>query len=143
VSRPVFLIIQAVAAIIVVKGITGTRAKEAKSALIIEILSIVFAFIRFLNDITPATEGFDAVLGMISATGDAALGIQGILAQPLYTPMQIMGLLTAGGTRDEADFAVMAASRRVIDDEDLTKIETIFGALDKDFRGIIKYNCNI
>jgi glucan 1,3-beta-glucosidase len=143
ISMPVFLIVQAIQSMAEVKEVGDKEAAEKKRALILEILGIVFALIPFLDDLTPAIEGLDGVLGSIAAAGNAASAIQGIIADPSSAPMEILGALTAGGVRDEEDFADMAAARRAISSDDLTKIGATFEKMDSDFHAIIKRDCKL
>jgi glucan 1,3-beta-glucosidase len=57
ISMPVFLLVQAVQAMQSAKEQAEAEKKEEDTDLILEILGIVFAFIPFLDDITPAIEG--------------------------------------------------------------------------------------
>lgn len=57
ISMPVFLMVQAVQSMQSAKQQAEEEKKEEDTALILEILGIVFAFIPFLDDITPAIEG--------------------------------------------------------------------------------------
>ncbi|KAI9742739.1 MAG: hypothetical protein M1818_003468 [Claussenomyces sp. TS43310] len=141
ISMPVFMIVQAVNDMAEVKAVGEQEEKEKKIALILEILGIVFAFIPFLDDITPEIDILDGVLEIVSTGGNAALAIQGIIADPESAPMEILSALTGGGTREEGDYASMAVTRRGIDTEDLTKIGTSFQSIDADFQNIIKLDC--
>jgi glucan 1,3-beta-glucosidase len=143
ISMPVFLIVQAIQSMAEVKEVGEKEAAEKKTALILEILGIVFAFIPFLDDLTPAIEGLDGVLGIIAAAGNTALAIQGIIADPSSAPMEILGALTAGGARDAKEFEEMAAARRAISSNDLTKIGATFEKMDSDFQAIIKRDCKL
>jgi hypothetical protein len=113
-----------------VKAIGEDEAREKKKNLILEILGILFAFIPFVDVLLPEVEGLEAIIAIVDVAGNAALTIQDIVAHPLSAPMDILGLLTLGGTRYEDDFASMAAKRRGISASDLTKIGTGFKAVD-------------
>lgn len=138
ISMPVFLIVQAVAAMESAKDTAEAQKKKDKTALILEILGIVFAFIPFIDEFTPELEALDGVFEIVAAAGNVALGIQSIIADPSSAPMDILGILTAGGFKDETDFASMAATRRGIDSDDLTKIGADFKKADDDFQAVIK-----
>ncbi|CAM6003085.1 unnamed protein product [Sphagnum balticum] len=124
-----------------VKTVGEKEEKELKQQLTWEILGIIFAFIPFLNELTPEIEGLDLVLSFIDVGANTALGIQDIVANPESAPMEIFGLLTAGGARDEDDFASMAATRRDITEDDIGKIGTTFKKLDTKLQGIITKAC--
>lgn len=138
---PVFIIIQAVNDMNEVKTIGKKEEKEMQLELTLEILGIIFAFIPFLDELTPEIEGLDLVLSAVDVAGNVALGIQSIIADPESAPMEILGLLTAGGTRDEDEFASMANTRRGISDNDIAKIGTSFKTLDKDLQNIVSKVC--
>ena len=135
------MIVQAVNAMAEAKSIGEKEATEKKKALILEILGIVFAFVPFFDDLTPEIEGLDTVFEIISAGGNTALAIQGIISNPESAPMKILSAFTGGGTRDEDDFASMAATRRAISTEELTKIGSGFKKMDEEFQSIIKHDC--
>ena len=96
----------------------------------LKILSIVFAFIPFLGELTPKIEGLDLVLSFVDVRVNTALAIQDIVSSPESAPMGDFGLLTVAGTRDEDDFAEMAATQRDISEDDIGKIGTTFKKLD-------------
>lgn len=130
ISLPVLIIVQGVNSMAQVKAIGEDEAREKKKNLILEILGILFAFIPFVDVLLPEVEGLEAIIAIVDVAGNAALTIQDIVAHPLSAPMDILGLLTLGGTRYEDDFASMAAKRRGISASDLTKIGTGFKAVD-------------
>ncbi|KAI9645912.1 hypothetical protein NHQ30_005349 [Ciborinia camelliae] len=140
-SMPVFMISQAVNAMASAKAIGEKAAKEEKVELILEILGIAFVFVPFLDDFTPELEALDGVFETLSQVGNAALTIQGIVADPASAPMDILGLLTGPGTRDEEDFSNMAATRRAMTDDEITDIGADFKTSDKEFQDIIKPSC--
>ncbi len=137
---PIFMITQAISNMNEVNTVGEKEEKELKQ-LTWEILGIIFAFIPFLNELTPEIEGLDLVLSFINVGANIALGIQDIVANPESAPMEIFGLLTAGGVRDEDEFASMAATRRDITDDDIGKIGTTFKKLDTELQGIITKAC--
>ena len=143
ISMPVFMIWQAVNAMANAKSLGQAQAKADKVKLILEILGIVFIFVPFLDDIAPEVEALDGVLNTVAALGNVALSIQAIVADPISAPMELLGLLTAGGTKDEEDFAKMAETRRGIPDDDLGKIGTFFQDTDHEFQDIIELPCSL
>lgn len=140
-SMPVFMISQSLDAMAQVKAVGEKEKKDKKLALIIEILGIVFAFIPFLEEIGPSLGVADGIFEIASAAGNVALAIQGIIAHPDSAPMELLGLITAGGSRVEKDFADMAAARRAISDDDLTSIGTVFKAANDKLQNALKHNC--
>ncbi|KAE9377716.1 glycoside hydrolase family 55 protein [Stipitochalara longipes BDJ] len=137
-SMPVFLIVQAINDMNEVKTIGKKEEKEMAEQLTLEILGIIFAFIPFLDELTPEIEGLDAVLQIVDAAGNTALAIQGIVQDPESAPMEILGLLTAGGAKDEEDVASLANTRRGIAGDDIAKIGKTFKSLDDKLQGLAK-----
>ena len=142
-SMPVFMLNQAVNAMAAVKSIGEEAAKQAKIDLILEILGIAFIFLPFLDDIAPELEFLDGVFDTLSQVGNAALTIQGIVADPASAPMDILGLLTGPGVRTEEDFASMAATRRAMTEDEVTAIGEDFEKNDSEFQDIIAPSCRI
>ncbi|KAK6075617.1 LysM domain-containing protein [Seiridium cupressi] len=141
VSMPVFLIVQAVASMKDAKAQGEKQKKEDRTKLILEILGIVFAFVPFLDEIAPEVEALDAIVEIVSAAGNVGLAIQGIIADPESAPMEILGALTGGVEKDEADMATLAKTRRGISGDDIGKIGSSFKDMDNDFQSIIKRTC--
>ncbi|SPQ22989.1 a8ef266c-8802-41e8-87ee-6caa1a908fce [Thermothielavioides terrestris] len=137
ISMPVFMIQQALESMAHVKAIGEEQAKRDKINLILEILGIVFIFVPFLDDVLPEVEALDGIWGLVAAAGNVGLTIQAIIADPESAPVQLLGLLTAGGSRSEEDFAEMAASRRDIGGDVISKIGKTFQDLDNDFQGVV------
>jgi hypothetical protein len=104
ISMPVFMIQQALESMAHVKAIGEEQAKRDKISLILEILGIVFIFVPFLDDVLPEVEALDGIWGLVAAAGNVGLTIQAIIADPESAPVQLLGLLTAGGSRSEEDF---------------------------------------
>ncbi len=75
-SLPVFMIQQAVNSMATVKNLGEQQAKEDKIRLILEILGIVFAFLPFVDEFTPALGVLDGVFETVSLVGNVALDIQ-------------------------------------------------------------------
>jgi len=138
---PVFLITQAISDMNEVKTVGEKEEKELQVQLTLEILGIIFALIPFLGELTPEIEGLDLVLSVVDAAGNTALAIQGIVADPMSAPMEIFGLLTAGGTRDEDEFSEMSATRKGISEDDIGKIGTTFQKLDGQLQSIVSKVC--
>ncbi|KUJ15980.1 pectin lyase-like protein [Mollisia scopiformis] len=142
ISMPVFLIVQAISDMNEVKTVGQQEEKELKQQLTWEILGIIFAFIPFLDDLTPEIEGLDLVLSFVDAGANTALAIADIVANPMSAPMEIFGLLTGGGVRDEDDFASMAATRKEeVTEADIGKIGTTFEKLDTALQSLITKGC--
>lgn len=141
ISMPVFMIQQALVSMANVKAVGEKERKQKKIALILEIIGIVLIFIPFLDDLAPELEVLDGILNIVAAAGNVALSIQAIVANPLSAPMEILGLLTAGGFKGQKDFASMAATRRGIASDDLKKIGKLFEDTDAQFQKVIEHAC--
>lgn len=142
-SMPVFMLQQAITSMASVKAIGEKQAKEDKIKLVLEILGIAFAFIPFLDDITPELELLDGAFETIAATGNVALGIQSIVSDPTSAPMVLLGLLGGGGLRDEDDFTKAAAARRAVTEDDLESIGKDFKAEQDKFDGLTEPKCRV
>lgn len=143
VSMPVFMIQQAVNSMATAKSEGQKQEKRDKIKLILEILGAVFAFIPFLDDIAPEVEALDGIFSTVAEAGNVALTIQAIVSDPSSAPMELLGLLTAGGTRDESDFAEMAATRRGISEDELGKIGSFYKDVDDDFQNTLTKSCSV
>lgn len=53
--------------------------------------------------------------------------------------MEILAILTAGETRNEEDYESIAAKRRTISTDDLTKVGTVFEKTDSEFQSVVKH----
>jgi len=136
------MITQAVNSMPEVKDIGADATKEAKIALALEILGIVFAFIPFVDEVTPEFLPIvEGTFDFLTIGGNVGLEVQSIISNPTSAPMDILGALIGAGVRDEEDFASMAATRREISVDDLAKIGTTFEELDSNFQAIIKHDC--
>ncbi|KAK6223391.1 hypothetical protein LQW54_000509 [Pestalotiopsis sp. IQ-011] len=139
ISMPVFLMVQAVQSMQSAKQQAEEEEEEEDTALILEILGIVFAFIPFLDDITPAIEGLDVAIEILNVAGNSALAIQGIIADPESAPMEILGALGGGVEKNEDDIATLAAARRSqVSADDIKKIGAKFEDLDTKMQSMIK-----
>ncbi|PTB38652.1 hypothetical protein M441DRAFT_49043 [Trichoderma asperellum CBS 433.97] len=143
VSMPVFMIQQAINSMANAKSLGQQQEKRDRINLILEILGVVFIFVPFLDDITPELEVFDGIFSTVAAAGNVVLTIQAIIADPTSAPMQLLGLLTAGGTRDEGDSTKMASTRRGISEDDLGKIGSFYKEADDDFQDVIRQSCRL
>lgn len=97
-SLPVFMIQQSIASMADVKAIGEKQAKEDKIKLVLEILGIAFAFVPFLDDITPELEILDGAFETVATAGNVALGIQSIVSDPTLAPMVLLDLIAGCGT---------------------------------------------
>ncbi|KFY09864.1 hypothetical protein V492_05320 [Pseudogymnoascus sp. VKM F-4246] len=142
-SIPVFMISQALQAMGSVKSIGEKEKKDKKIALILEILGIVFAFIPFLDEIgiRPAIRIADGAFKIAAATGNVALAIQGIIVEPLSTPMQILSALTLGRAKTSSDYAGLAAAKRAISSDDLSSIGATFKSSEDKMEKTIRHSC--
>jgi glucan 1,3-beta-glucosidase len=140
-SMPVFMISQALEAMANVKEVGEKEKKEKKVALILEILGIIFAFIPFLDELGPSLGLADGAFEIVAATGNVALAIQGIVADPASAPMQILSALTLGKAKTTDDFAALAAAKRAISEEDLSDIGTDFKESEDEMESTLKQTC--
>ncbi|KAI1295256.1 exo-1,3-beta-D-glucanase [Xylaria venustula] len=147
VSMPVFLIVQAVQAMQADKEEAEKEKKQEEAEkekkqeeeeLIIEILSIIFAFIPFLEEIAPALDSLDVAIEVLDIAGNAGLTIQSIVADPSSAPFEILGALAGGIFKDDDAIGRLAAARRAISSNDLSKIGAKFEALDAQMQRLIK-----
>ncbi|KAK2616718.1 hypothetical protein QQS21_000330 [Conoideocrella luteorostrata] len=143
ISMPVFMIQQALTSMETAKELGQAQAKKDKINLILTILGIVFAFVPFLDELLPEIELLGGIFTIIATAGNVALGIQAIIADPTSAPMEILGLLTAGGSKRAKDYSSMATARRGIQDEKLGKIGATFKKMDDQFQSIIKHKCKL
>ncbi|GLA11528.1 hypothetical protein AnigIFM62618_005494 [Aspergillus niger] len=142
-SMPVLMLQQAIASMASVKAIGEKQAKEDKIKLVLEILGIAFAFVPFLDDITPELEVLDGAFETVAATGNVALGIQSIVSDPSSAPMVLLDLIAGGGLRDEDDFSKAAAARRAVTEDDLESIGKDYKAEQDKFDDITKPKCRV
>ncbi|RAL02989.1 glycoside hydrolase family 55 protein [Aspergillus ibericus CBS 121593] len=142
-SMPVFMIQQAIASMAQVKAIGEKQAKEDKIKLILEILGIVFAFVPFLDDLTPALDVLDGAFETIATAGNVALGIQSIVSDPASAPMDLLGMIGGGGLRDEDDFAKAAKARRALTEDDLQSIGKDFKQEEDRFDEVTEPKCSV
>ncbi|PYH85075.1 exo-1,3-beta-D-glucanase [Aspergillus uvarum CBS 121591] len=142
-SMPVLMLQQAIASMASVKAIGEKQAKEDKIKLVLEILGIAFAFLPFLDDLTPELELLDGAFETVAATGNVALGIQSIVSDPTSAPMVLLGLIGGGGLRDADDFSAAAAARRAVTEDDLESIGKDFKAEQDKFDGITEPKCRV
>ncbi|GAO17591.1 hypothetical protein UVI_02050750 [Ustilaginoidea virens] len=143
ISMPVFAIQQALDSMEQAKELGQAQAQRDKTQLILTILSIVFAFVPFLNELAPEIAALDGVFAMLGAAGTFALGIKSIVDDPLSAPMEILGFLTLGVGRSAKDFAKVADARRGIKDGDLAKMGKTFKKHDDSLQNVIKRKCKI
>ena len=88
-----------------VKDIGADATKEAKIALALEILGIVFAFIPFVDEVTPEFLPIvEGTFDFLTIGGNVGLEVQSIISNPTSAPMDILGALIGAGVRDEEDF---------------------------------------
>lgn len=105
--------------------------------------AIAFAFVPFLDDITPELDILDGVFETVAAAGNVALGIQSIISDPASAPMVLLDLVAGGGLKNDEDFAQAAAARRALTEDDLESIGEDFKANDDEFEDLTKITCEI
>ena len=142
-SMPVFMIDQAVDAMATAKSLGQQYSKEQKIQLVLEILGAVFAFLPFLDDLTPELEILDGFLTTVSEVGNVRLTIQAIVSDPSSAPMDILGLLTAQGARSEDEISTIAAKRRALTDTEIGDIGSDFKADNDEFEDTVAAKCEI
>jgi glucan 1,3-beta-glucosidase len=140
-SMPVFMINQAVNAMATVKQIGENAAREAKIALVLEVLGFVFAFLPLVDEFLPELEFLDGMVEIITTVGNAALTIDDIINNPTSAPMAILGLIAGPGARNEEDYAAIADTRRAMTEDELTAVGKDFEEDDLEFQGIIAPRC--
>ena len=85
----------------------------------------------------------DGVSETVSAGGNVARAIQGIIADLFSTPMEMISALTGGISKSEEDMARLAATRRAIFSDELTQIGSSLEKLDSEFQSLIKHSCKL
>jgi len=140
-SMPVFMIEQALQAMANVKAVGEKEKKEKKTALILEILGIIFAFIPFLDEIGPSLGLADGAFEIVAATGNIALAIRGIVADPASAPMEILSALTLGKAKSTEVYAALAAAKRAITEDELSDIGTDFRASEDEMETTLTQTC--
>ncbi len=81
------------------------------------------------------------VLDVASAVGNAALAIQAIVADPASAAMDLLGALTGGVGKEEADMSALADTRRALGEDNIVKIGSTFKALDTKLQTIVQGVC--
>lgn len=140
-SMPIYMISQAVNSMETVKEHAVEQQKQDKAKLIQEVLGIVCLFIPFLQEVAPEVAAADAIFEIVGATVNIGLAIKGIIDDPVSAPMEILGLLTFGGARDEKDFKSLADKRRGISKDDIEAIGEDFEKLDDKLQKTIRQDC--
>ena len=97
----------------------------------------MFAFLPFLDDLTPELEAlssfFDGV-SVVSVAGNVGLMIQSIVLDPSSALMEILGLLIGGAGRDMDDISVMVAERRALTEDEIVEIGDDFKENNDEFK---------
>lgn len=106
-------------------------------------MGIAFAFVPFLDDISPELEILDGVFETVAAAGNVALSIQSISSDLASAPMILLGLVAGGGLRNDEDFAKTAGAHRALKDVDLESIGKDFKADDEKFDDLTKITCDV
>ncbi|KAJ0340197.1 hypothetical protein COL922a_003629 [Colletotrichum nupharicola] len=142
-SMPVSLAQQEVESMAQVAAIGEEAAEEEKKELILTILSVVFLVIPFAGEaLGPELDAtiltFGRIIDLIGAGGNTALAFYYIAKEPTSAPMEILGLLMAGGLgRDSSEMGKLAKARRDMTEVDLGKIGSIFKKNDDVIQNII------
>ena len=78
---------------------------------------------------------------MVTNVGNVGLAIQGIIAEPDEAPMELLGALSGGVSKDEDDVADLAAARESLAEDDIAKLGDSFVSLDNKLQSIVKGSC--
>jgi chitinase len=130
-SMPVFMIQDAIDSMKKIKDIGEKVAEEKKKDLILLILSIVLMVLPFVGEAGGALFGGAAMVGrvalIISEAGNAALGIEQIVGDPLSAPFVLIGMLAGiGGAGGRPAYEAAADARRMMKPEMIAKFPTSF-----------------
>jgi glucan 1,3-beta-glucosidase len=144
-SMPVLMLQQALDAMSKAKALGSSQKTQDTKNLIMEILSVVFMFIPFLDDIAPAALAAARIGAMVGDAGSLAVTIQDIVSDPGSAPLAILGVLGGAGATlaDVGNMARLASARRGIPEETVTGIGPTFRTLDDDLKAIEKPACKI
>lgn len=144
-SMPVLLLQQALDAMSKAKALGSSQQTQDKKNLILEILSVVFMFIPFLDDIAPAALAAVRIGAMVGDAGSLAITIADIVSDPGSAPIAILGVLGGAGATlaDVGGMARLASARRGIPEDTITGIGPTFRTLDDELRVIEKPACKI
>lgn len=144
-SMPVLLLQQALDAMSKAKALGSSQQTQDKKNLILEILSVVFVFIPFLDDIAPAALAAVRIGAMVGDAGSLAITIADIVSDPGSAPIAILGVLGGAGATlaDVGGMARLASARRGIPEDTITGIGPTFRTLDDELRVIEKPACKI
>jgi glucan 1,3-beta-glucosidase len=143
VSMPVMMLQQAIEAMGKAKALgTSQKAADQKN-LILEILSVVFIFIPFLDDIVPEALAAARIGTLIGDAGSLAITLQDVVSDPSSAPLAILGVLGGAGATlaDVGNMAKLASARRGISDDTISGIGPTFKALDGELRAIERPVC--
>lgn len=144
-SMPVLMLQQALDAMTRAKSLGASQKTQDKKNLILEILSVVFMFIPFLDDIAPEALAAARIGALIGDSGSLAVTIQDIVSDPGSAPLAILGVLGGAGATlaDVGSMGRLASARRGIPEDTITGIGPTFKALDDELKVIEKPACRI
>jgi glucan 1,3-beta-glucosidase len=144
-SMPVLMLQQALDAMSKAKSMGSSQKAQDTKNLILEILSVVFMFIPFLDDIVPAALAAARIGALIGDAGSLAVTIQEIVSDPGSAPLAILGVIGGAGATlaDVGDMAKLASARRGIPEDTITGIGPTFRSLDDELKAIQKPACKI
>jgi hypothetical protein len=144
-SMPVLMLQQALDAMSKAKSMGSSQKAQDTKNLILEILSVVFMFIPFLDDIVPAALAAARIGALIGDAGSLAITIQEIVSDPGSAPLAILGVIGGAGATlaDVGNMAKLASARRGIPEDTITGIGPTFRSLDDELKAIQKPACKI
>ncbi|KAJ5167058.1 uncharacterized protein N7482_005839 [Penicillium canariense] len=144
-AMPVFMVQEAVKSMARIKDIGAQAKAQAKKDLILEILNIVLLVIPVVGEAAGALFGGAAMIAriatLIGEAGNAAMGIESIVQDPLSAPFVIMGYLVGTGgssAKSESELWGSAAkARSAMKAADLRKFSADFQHSDSLVQAIV------
>jgi hypothetical protein len=143
VSMPVMMLQQAIEAMGETKALGTSQKAEDKKNLILEISSVVFIFIPFLDDIALEVLAAARIGTLIGNAGSLAITIQDVVSDAGSAPLAILGVFGGAGAilADVSNMAKLISIRRGVSDDMITGIGPTFRALNDDLRAIERLAC--
>ncbi|KAK5157149.1 hypothetical protein LTS14_004667 [Recurvomyces mirabilis] len=144
-SMPVLLLQQGLDSMAQAKTMAQSQKAQDRKNLILEILTVIFTFIPFLDDVAPAALAAAKIGTLIGDAGSLAITLQDIVTNPSSAPLAILGVVGGAGATlaDVGNMAKLANARRGISEDTITGIGSKFKALDDDLKAIEQPSCKI
>ena len=149
-GMPIFMLEEAVESMKHIKEIGAKAKKEKQKELILKVLTIVLLVIPFVGEAAAPLIGGGAMVAriatLIGEAGNAALGIQQLVDDPLSAPFVILGILAGGpgaleGRAESKGFGKAATARQLMKDEQLSKFPHTFRDKDALVQKLV-YTCH-